>query len=268
MTTTTKARPTETPATIKGSLKSLFDAIKFVRYAISKEETRYYLGAVYFDLDSDGLKIRATDGHRLHQVTLEEHATPGYQQRFALSRDSIAALLKSKIRRSLLATYSFGLDYDAHVLTISNACGVVSTWSCDYGGERLDLDRVQPRANTPLFHFKTLDLAQFFETASAERSCATRFSADKETDTLALSAQHYGCGSSSVTTKFTAAIEGAGLIYRTCELGADSTYLLEICKAFGNTIITFKGDKTYYASSPLRIDDGSNRHVVLMPMRI
>src|SRR5690606_32395896 len=150
-----------------------------------------------------------------------------YQQRFALSRDSVAALLKSKIRRSQLTVHFFEIDYGKRVLTVSNAEGAVSAWACDDKSGRLDLDRVQPRATEPLFHFKTIDLAQFFETASAVRSCATRFSADKETDTLALSAQHYGCGSSSVTTKVTAAIEGAGLICRTCELGANSTYLLE-----------------------------------------
>jgi DNA polymerase-3 subunit beta len=48
----------------------LHDALRRVRHAISKEETRYYLGGVYLHhvARDNALRFVATDGHRLAQM--------------------------------------------------------------------------------------------------------------------------------------------------------------------------------------------------------
>lgn len=51
----------------------LLTAIKFVQPAQSREETRYYLCGVYFDKQAGKpLNIVATDGHRLHKISIGE----------------------------------------------------------------------------------------------------------------------------------------------------------------------------------------------------
>lgn len=45
--------------------KVLRDALSFVRPAVSKEETRYYLNGVFFTSYNDKLTVVATDGHKL-----------------------------------------------------------------------------------------------------------------------------------------------------------------------------------------------------------
>ena len=40
-----------------------------VVYAVSKDETRYTLGGVYMQVGPEGLKLVATDGHRLAKYT-------------------------------------------------------------------------------------------------------------------------------------------------------------------------------------------------------
>lgn len=50
----------------------LRDALKYVEFSQSTEETRYYLQGVFFECTSDiGLTLTSTDGHKLSNVTIE-----------------------------------------------------------------------------------------------------------------------------------------------------------------------------------------------------
>src|SRR6202007_1747563 len=49
---------------------TLRQIIDKTRFAISTEETRYYLNGIYLHVSDDELKAAATDGHRLARFTL------------------------------------------------------------------------------------------------------------------------------------------------------------------------------------------------------
>jgi DNA polymerase-3 subunit beta len=51
--------------------KELAAALATVAFAISTEETRYYLNGIFWHLDGEGLAMVATDGHRLAKARLD-----------------------------------------------------------------------------------------------------------------------------------------------------------------------------------------------------
>ena len=65
------------PMIVEGDLPTRFEVpaallaqlIDRTRFAISTEETRYYLNGIFLHVADDGLKAAATDGHRLARFT-------------------------------------------------------------------------------------------------------------------------------------------------------------------------------------------------------
>jgi DNA polymerase-3 subunit beta len=67
----------ELPTSFELPAPSLIQIIDKTRFAISTEETRYYLNGIFLHVTDDGdpmLKAAATDGHRLARVTLPRPA--------------------------------------------------------------------------------------------------------------------------------------------------------------------------------------------------
>ena len=67
----------ELPTSSELPAPSLIQIIDKTRFAISTEETRYYLNGIFLHVTDDGdpmLKAAATDGHRLARVTLPRPA--------------------------------------------------------------------------------------------------------------------------------------------------------------------------------------------------
>ena len=60
----------ELPTTFELPAETLKQIIDKTRFAISTEETRYYLNGIFLHLQDDVLKAAATDGHRLARVTV------------------------------------------------------------------------------------------------------------------------------------------------------------------------------------------------------
>jgi DNA polymerase III sliding clamp (beta) subunit (PCNA family) len=58
--------------------KDFISALKFVAPAMGVKDMRYYLNGVYLEFKEDNaLSLTATDGHRLHTVTMEhDHGQP------------------------------------------------------------------------------------------------------------------------------------------------------------------------------------------------
>lgn len=49
----------------------LRDALKYVEFSQSTEETRYYLQGVFFECEGDGIRLTSTDGHKLSNAFIE-----------------------------------------------------------------------------------------------------------------------------------------------------------------------------------------------------
>ena len=62
----------ELPTRFELPAATLRQIIDKTRFAISTEETRYYLMGIFLHVADDQLKAAATDGHRLARVTVDQ----------------------------------------------------------------------------------------------------------------------------------------------------------------------------------------------------
>jgi DNA polymerase III sliding clamp (beta) subunit (PCNA family) len=67
----------------------LLKCLEFTRYAISNEETRYYLNGIYFETNA----MIATDGQRLHKITFK--ATGKLDKNFIMHKDTVKTLIQN-----------------------------------------------------------------------------------------------------------------------------------------------------------------------------
>lgn len=237
-------------------LKALVDR---TRFAISTEETRYYLNGIYLHAavgpGGDVLRAVATDGHRLARVeiTLPEGAAgmPGIiiprktvQEMRKLIDETdgevAVALSETKLR------FSFG---DA-VLTSKLIDGTFP-----------DYERVIPADNDKLLDVNVKVFAQAVDRVSAistEKSRAIKLSLEKGTVTLSASSPENG----SAVEEIEAQYDSTPL-----EIGFNSRYLLDI-------LGQVEGEDARFAmadaASPTVVRDGVNAGAiyVLMPMRV
>jgi DNA polymerase-3 subunit beta len=237
-------------------LRRLFDKAKF---AISTEETRYYLNGVYMHTakgdDGPVLRCVATDGHRLARIDADlpqgAEAMPGV----IVPRKTVAELRKL-------------LDDDEAVIAVSVSetkvrfatPGVVLT-SKVIDGTFPDYTRVIPTGNTKRLEVDAQDFAKAVDrvaTVSSERSRAVKLSLDE--DRLILSVNSPDSG---------AAEEELAVAYgdEHLEIGFNAKYLLEIAAQVDreNAVFLFNssGDPTL-----MREGNDTSAIYVVMPMRV
>ncbi len=239
-----------------GDLRTLIERAKF---AISTEETRYYLNGVYLHAaERDGvavLRAVATDGHRLASVEapLPEGAEgmPGVivprktvTELYKLieeSADEIAvSLSESKIR----------FDFDSATLTSKLIDGTFP-----------DYERVIPTGNDKNLEVDCKLFAAAIDRVSAissEKSRAVKLSLSDGLMVLSASSPDQG----SATEEIEVSYQGESL-----EIGFNSRYLLDIAHQIeGGSARLSLAD----AASPtiLRETDDDSALYVLMPMRV
>ena len=237
-------------------LRRLFDKSKF---AVSTEETRYYLNGVYLHVASENggkvLRAVATDGHRLARIDAElpdgAEAAPGV----IVPRKTVGEL------RKLLE------DDDAEIaISVSetkirfSANGLVLT-SKVIDGAFPDYTRVIPTGNTRRMEVDAADFAAAVDrvaTVSQERSRAVKLS--MEQDKLSLSVNSPDAG--SATEELVVAYPDEPM-----EIGFNARYLLEIAGQVDreNAVFLFNnpGDPTL-----VREGDDATAVYVVMPMRV
>jgi DNA polymerase-3 subunit beta len=249
----------ELPHAFSLSAADLRVLIDRTRFAISTEETRYYLNGIYIHAaqrdGTDVLRAVATDGHRLASVEVPlpkgAEAMPGV----IVPRKTVAELRKlidetdEDVTLSLSETkirFSFG---DA-VLTSKLIDGTFP-----------DYERVIPTGNDKNMEVERKAFADAVDRVSAistEKSRAVKLSLGK--GTLVLSASSPDAG--SATEELEVAYDGDDL-----EIGFNSRYLLDITQQI-------EGDRAHFvladAASPTIVREAgdSSALYVLMPMRV
>jgi DNA polymerase III subunit beta len=241
-----------------GDFRSLIDK---TRFAISTEETRYYLNGIYMHPKPDGdqgpaMRAVATDGHRLARVEVPMPAGAESMSGVIVPRKAVAEV------RKLLD--SAGDDNIAIALSESKiriaVDGVVLT-SKLIDGTFPDYERVIPANND-----KELDIecASFSEavdrvsTISSEKSRAVKMSVQDGQITLSASSPDYGMASEELEVDYSG---------ETIEIGFNARYLLDIAQQI-------EGDQARFlmsdGASPTVILDLSDQAAlyVLMPMRV
>ncbi len=237
-------------------MKGLIDR---TRFAISSEETRYYLNGIYLHAATSGgvpvLRAVATDGHRLAriEVPLPEGAAgmPGV----IVPRKTVAELRKLLDETTMEVTVSLSetkirFAFDDAVMTSKLIDGTFP-----------DYERVIPADNDKVLEVDCRSFSQAVDRVSAistEKSRAIKLSVDKGGLTLSASSPENG----SAIEELEAAYD-AGPI----EIGFNSRYLLDI-------MAQIEGDAARFAmadaASPTVVREVSDSSAVyvLMPMRV
>lgn len=82
------------PFTVEMPAPTLSKAIASVSFAISTEETRYYLNGIFFHPAADGLKLVATDGHRLSKQFVRAEDVPQSMRGIIVPKKTVHTLAK------------------------------------------------------------------------------------------------------------------------------------------------------------------------------
>ncbi len=222
-------------------LKRLIDKTQF---AISTEETRYYLNGIYLHTIEveGGLRLRAvaTDGHRLARVELPapegSHGMPGV----IVPRKAVA-----EIQKLVDEAESVGIELSPAKVRFTFANGLTLT-SKLIDGTFPDYQRVIPAANDKRMIVERDDFARAVDrvsTISSERGRAVKLAIQE--GKLALSVNNPDAG--SATEELDVDYESTGL-----DIGFNARYLLDITAQLeGDTAVFMMADP----GSPTLIQD-------------
>jgi DNA polymerase-3 subunit beta len=244
------------------SAQLLRGMIDRTRFAISTEETRYYLNGIYLHAltSSDGLKVLravATDGHRLARVeeALPEGAAdiPGV----IIPRKTVAEA------RKLLEDASDDIEIALSDTRIQFTFGTVRLTSKLIDGTFPEYERVIPRDNDKILRVGKKDFAEAVARVSAistERSRPVKLALDR--DLLTLSAASPDQGSA------TEELDGGRVTYSSTplEIGFQARYLNDITDQITGEVEFLFAD----GSAPTVVRDAADPSAlyVLMPMRV
>ncbi|MBB4005844.1 DNA polymerase III subunit beta [Allorhizobium taibaishanense] len=243
------------PTKCTTGVKDLLAAIGSVAFAISTEETRYYLNGIYIHSGADGALLVATDGHRLAKrwLRIDGEAPPGV----IMPRKTVAALIP----------ILNDLPKDAQVTIEANDSKIALTMpgikitSKLIDGTFPNYRAVIPAPGAPMAEFEGKILKPAIErvtTIVSERGRAVKCAfSDGQ---LMLTVNNPDAGSAEETI----AVEGNLQI----EAGFNGKYVLEALKMLSDGPLTLAMQE---AGSPaiLRTDgDHEENLIVLMPMRV
>ncbi|HSQ99484.1 MAG TPA: DNA polymerase III subunit beta [Sphingomicrobium sp.] len=234
---------------------TLREIIEKTRFAISSEETRYYLMGIFFHVVDDQLRAAATDGHRLARVTVPRPDGAEGMPDVIVPRKAVNELyrlleeLEGTVEISLSATkIRFGLG--SAILTSKLIDGTFP-----------DYNRVIPTANDKLLKLDTKSFSAGVDrvsTIASEKTRAVKMSLDRDKVTLSVTSPENGVA----TEELPADYGSDGL-----EIGFNAKYLLDILGEIeGDTVEVHLADAA--APTLLRENDKSNALYVLMPMRV
>jgi DNA polymerase-3 subunit beta len=245
----------ELPTRFELPAATLRQIIDKTRFAISSEETRYYLNGIYLHVTDGDLKAAATDGHRLARVTVPRpdgaEAMPGV----IIPRKCVAEL--RKLLDEVDGTVEISLSEGKIRFGLGNA--VLTSKLID--GTFPDYSRVIPTGNDKLLR---LDPRSFEEgvdrvsTIASERTRAVKMTLDRDRVTLSVTSPENGTAAEEVAADYGA----AGI-----EIGFNARYLLDILHQIeGDTVEVHLADAA--APTLLRENDKAPALYVLMPMRV
>ena len=255
------------PVIVEGDLPTSFELpaatlaqlIDRTRFAISTEETRYYLNGIFLHVTDDELKAAATDGHRLARFTLKRPDGSEGMPDVIVPRKCVAELRKL-LEEALDANVLIDLSASKIRFTLGGENGVVLT-SKLIDGTFPDYSRVIPTGNDKLLR---LDPKSFWQgvdrvaTIATEKTRAVKMALDNDRVTLSVTSPDNGTASEEVPADY----KSSGF-----EIGFNAGYLKDILGQIdGDTVELHLADAG--APTLIRQDDKSPALYVLMPMRV
>ncbi len=234
-------------------LRRLFDKTKF---AISTEETRYYLNGVYMHAaDGQSLRCVATDGHRLARVDAPLPPEAANLPGVIVPRKTVGEL------RKLLDDDGTQIAVSVSETKIRFATPEVTLTSKVIDGTFPDYQRVIPQGNPHRLEVDAAEFAQAVDrvsTVASDRTRAVKLSLDEDRMTLSVNAPDSGTAEEELAVAYSA---------DQLEIGFNAKYLLEIAAQIDreNAVLFFNtsGDPTL-----VREGDDESAIYVVMPMRV
>jgi DNA polymerase-3 subunit beta len=239
-----------------GELKGLIDR---TRFAISTEETRYYLNGIYLHAANNAgievLRAVATDGHRLASVEVPLPPGAAGMPGVIVPRKTVQEL------RRLIEETADDVEVTLSEAKIRFAVGSAVLISKLIDGTFPDYQRVIPTHNDKQLDVECRLFAEAVDRVSAissEKSRAVKLSVANGTLILSANSPEHGSATEELEVRY----DGDAL-----EIGFNSRYLLDITEQIEGENARFSMAD---ASSPtiLREPGDASALYVLMPMRV
>jgi len=250
------------PTSFELPAKQLAELIDRTRFAISTEETRYYLNGIFLHVAEDDkpvLKAAATDGHRLARFTLERPEGAQGMPDVIVPRKAVGELRKL-LEEASDASVQIDLSASKIRFTLAGEGGVVLT-SKLIDGTFPDYSRVIPTGNDKLLR---LDPKSFYEgvdrvaTIATEKTRAVKMGVDRDKVTLSVTSPDNGTAAEELAGDYTS---------EPLEIGFNANYLKDILHQIdGDTVELHLADPG--APTLIRQSEKSPALYVLMPMRV
>ncbi|SEM61191.1 DNA polymerase III, beta subunit [Loktanella fryxellensis] len=237
-------------------LRRLFDKAKF---AISTEETRYYLNGVYMHVaEGDSgpvLRCVATDGHRLARIDAPLPDGAAGMAGVIVPRKTVGEL------RKLLDDDDLQVEVSVSDTKVRFATPSITLTSKVIDGTFPDYTRVIPQGNTRRLEVDAAAFARAVDrvaTVSSERSRAVKLQLDEDRLVLSVNAPDSGAAEEELAVAYSD---------ERLEIGFNAKYLLEIANQVDreNAVFMFNG-----SADPTLMREGNDMSAVyvVMPMRV
>lgn len=258
------------PVIVEGDLPTSFtlpaaqlaELIDRTRFAISTEETRYYLNGIFLHVTDDDkpvLKAAATDGHRLARFTLERPDGAEGMPDVIVPRKAVAELRKL-LEEALDTDVKIDLSASKVRFKLGGDNGVVLT-SKLIDGTFPDYSRVIPTGNDKLLKLDPKSLFAGVDrvaTIATEKTRAVKMALESDKVVLSVTSPDNGTATEEVSADY----DSEGF-----EIGFNATYLKDILSQIdSDTVELHLADPS--APTLIRKDDKSPALYVLMPMRV
>ncbi len=243
------------------SAQTLRGLIDRTRFAISTEETRYYLNGIYLHAaDSDGVKVLravATDGHRLARV--EEPLPEGAERMpgVIIPRKTVNEL------RKLLEEVQGNVEIALSDTRIQFRADQVLLTSKLIDGTFPEYERVIPRGNDKVLRVSKKDFADAVgrvAAISSERSRPVKLSLERDLLVLSAASPDQGTATEELDSAYVKYDAGP------LEIGFQARYLNDITDQIQEQVEFRFAD----GAAPTVVQDAADQSAlyVLMPMRV
>jgi DNA polymerase III subunit beta len=241
------------------SATELRNLIDRTRFAISTEETRYYLNGIYLHTTKNEevpvLRAVATDGHRLARFEMVMPEGAGAMPGIIIPRKTVIEL------RKLVDEYEEEVQVSLSETKIRFQVGEAALTSKLIDGTFPDYDRVIPSNNDKILEVNCREFAEAVDrvsTISTEKSRAVKLAIDNDNLLVSATSPENGTAVEEIEVRYDAA---------PIEIGFNSRYLLDITQQIDGEGARFLMSDS---ASPTVVRDISDPGVlyVLMPMRV
>ncbi|MCJ8158773.1 DNA polymerase III subunit beta [Sphingomonas sp. LaA6.9] len=248
----------ELPTRFELPAQTLRQIIDKTRFAISTEETRYYLNGIFLHVSDESqpvIKAAATDGHRLARVTVPRPDGAEGMPDVIIPRKCVAEL------RKLLDEVDGSVEVSLSPTKIRFGLGTAVLTSKLIDGTFPDYSRVIPTGNDKILRIDPRSFEEGVDrvaTIATEKTRAVKMALERDKITLSVTSPENGTAAEEVPGEY--ASEGF-------EIGFNARYLLDILGQIeGDAVEVHLADAA--APTLIRENDKASALYVLMPMRV